>query len=138
MTHDAVGALVSQSADIAGTAANIKLHDAVGALIAQSADIAGTATHVTIQSTVTVTGITGGQNLTGLDYCVFDGQDISSMTILAQGTGETTSASGDLVIDLGGTGVLDGDPLLIMIGDWTLTPAGTNRTANCYADAVVG
>ena len=50
--HVAVGALLAQSATIAGTALSFTIHDAVGALDAQSATIDGTADRETIHDAV--------------------------------------------------------------------------------------
>ncbi|PCJ88598.1 MAG: hypothetical protein COA54_02455 [Thiotrichaceae bacterium] len=96
-----------------------------------------TSTTLAAIQTATFPAIAGGENLAGLDYCVFAGHDLSTMTILKQGIGESTDASGNLVIDLNDVVVSNNDPLLIIIGDWALAPAGTNRTAVCYTTASV-
>lgn len=87
--------------------------------------------------TATVSAITGGENLTPLDYAVFAGHDISTMTILQQGSGETTDELGNLAIDLSGTAAANNDPVTIIIGDWTTAPTGTSKAAVCYTTVSV-
>lgn len=97
-----------------------------------------TAAVTTFTKSATVAGITGGASLTGLDYAVFAGHDISTMTLLTQGAGASTDVSGNLTIALTGLAGNNGDPLLILLGDWTTTVAGTNKAAVCYTTMSVG
>ena len=53
-----------------------------------------------VVTTVTVTGITGGANLTALEWFVFDTDDFSTASVIGQGSGETTDSSGDLTVVL--------------------------------------
>lgn len=85
-----------------------------------------------------VSAITGGASLSALDYCVFNGQDISSFTIAGQGTGETTDASGNLSINLDGLGFAVDDLIIILIGDWTTAPTGISNAAVCYTTVTAG
>jgi hypothetical protein len=90
-----------------------------------------------ITATVTVSGINGGANLTGLSYCVYEGTNIGTAAILKQGTDETTDENGDLYIDLSDTEVTNGTVLTIVITDYTATPSGASKGAVCYATAAV-
>ena len=64
--------------------------------------------------------------------------DIGTGSIIKQGSAvESTDASGNLVIDLNGTSVNNGDPLIIIITDFTALPTGTNRGAVCHTTALV-
>ena len=92
----------------------------------------------TLVQTVTIPVITGGANLVGLDYMVLAGQDLSTATILLQGSGATTDDAGTLIIDLSTVSVVNGDLLTVIIGDWTIAPTDTNSVAVCYAAAAVG
>ena len=86
-------------------------------------------------TTITVSEITGGADLSTLSYCVFDAADIGSASIIKQGNDESTDSNGDLVIDLTGLGVPVGTTLTIIITNYTTAPADTDRAAVCYADA---
>jgi hypothetical protein len=88
-------------------------------------------------ATATIAGITGGESLSGLSYCVFNGYDISADVILKQGAGETTDSSGDLVIDLASTAIENNDPVTIIISDYTNSPTGSSSAAVCYTTASV-
>ena len=75
-----------------------------------------TQTFTTQSAEVQVT-ISGGANLTGLDYVLFDSQDLATAGILKQGAGESTDASGNLVIDVNDVSVTDGQAVYYVIGD---------------------
>jgi len=92
---------------------------------------------VTVNATsITVSSITGGPDLTSLSYVVFDAADIGSANIIKQANDETTDSNGDLIIDLTGLGVLDATVLTIVISNYTTAPALTNRGAVCFGTAV--
>ena len=105
--------------------------------LAIETDIAQPITLATLTKTATVPNIVGGQNLSNLSYVVFDGYDISVAPILQQGFGESTDGSGNLEIDLGATAVVNGDPLSIIITDYTVSPGPSNKAAVCHTTAVV-
>lgn len=89
-------------------------------------------------SSVTATvRIAGGANLTGLAYTVFDGYDMGTSPILKQGNDETTDADGDLTIDLVGTGASNGDPVTIVVSDYTTSPSAASSGAVCYTGVTV-
>lgn len=71
----------------------------------------------TTQSAEVQVTISGGANLTGLDYVLFDSQDLATAGILKQGAGESTDASGNLVIDVNDVSVTDGQAVYYVIGD---------------------
>lgn len=75
-----------------------------------------TQTFTTQSAEVQVT-ISGGANLTGLDYVLFNSQDLATAGILKQGAGESTDASGNLVIDVNDVSVTDGQAVYYVIGD---------------------
>lgn len=76
-----------------------------------------------VSASLTITGITGGADLSNLEYMVLDSQDLSIANILAAGTGEDTDANGDLIIDLNGTGAVNGQLVWYIIKDTTETNA---------------
>lgn len=84
-----------------------------------------------------VSGIQGGESLAGLTYCVFDGYDLSAAPILRRGVDESTDENGDLVVNLAGYGLANGDPLTIIISNYTDSPISTSRAAVCYTTAEV-
>ena len=86
-------------------------------------------------TTITVSGITGGADLTSLSYMVFDAADIGSASIIKQANDETTDSSGDLVVDLTGLSVSLGTVLTIVITNYTTTPTATDRGAVLYGTA---
>ena len=88
---------------------------------AETTELAQALSQVT--ATLTISGITGGANLSNLEWVVFDSQDLGTATILAQGTGESTDGSGDLVVDLTGTGVSNGATVWYVIKDTSETNA---------------
>ena len=94
-----------------------------------TAAIAGPATSVTVY------GITGGGDLSSLSYCVFDGADIGTASIIKQANDEETNASGDLTIDITGLGATEGEVLTIVITNYTTTPSDSDRGAVCYGTA---
>ena len=100
-------------------------------------DLAQAITPVQQAKSATVPTVIGGQNLSNLTYVVFDSYDVSVGTIIAQGTGESTDGSGELVIDLTATAVNDGDPVSIIITNYTTTPTAASRAAVCYTTATV-
>jgi hypothetical protein len=87
-------------------------------------------------SSITIAGITGGASLTGLSYAVFNGYSIGASSIITQGTGETTNGSGDLVIDLIGLGMSNGDPATVIISDYTTSPSASSKCAVCIGSVV--
>lgn len=68
-------------------------------------------------TTLTITGITGGADLSGLQWLVLDAQDFSTASIALKGTGETTDSSGNLVIDLEGSGLTNGASVWYSVKD---------------------
>lgn len=86
-------------------------------------------------TTITVPLITGGKSLTGLSYTVFSNDDIATATIAAQGTGETTDADSELVIDITGAGISSGEVCIVVITDISGAPTAANRGAVCYGTA---
>jgi len=94
------------------------------------------ATSAVAATSITVSGITGGADLTSLSYVVFDTADIGTGSIIAQANDETTDSNGDLVIDLTSLGVSAGTVLTIIITDYTIGPSTSNRAAVCYGTAV--
>ena len=79
----------------------------------------------------------GGLNLSDLTYVVFDGYDMSVSSILLQGVGESTDGTGELVVVLSSTGVVQDDPVSIVISDYTTTPDPNNSAAVCFATVEV-
>jgi hypothetical protein len=96
--------------------------------------IGGAAPPTTTTATVT---IAGGADLTGLAYTVYAGYDVGVSNILQQGNGETTDSGGVLEIDLAGSGALNGDPVTIVVTDYTTTPSALSSGAVCYTTVVV-
>ena len=88
-----------------------------------------------LATSITISGITGGKNLSSLSYVVFDSADIGVGSVIKQGNNETTDANGDLVIDITGLGVTAGTTLTVIITNYTTSPASSNRGAVCYGDA---
>ena len=83
----------------------------------------------TISATVT---ISCGESKTGLSYLVLDSYNIATASIAAQGTGESTDASGELSIDLAGSGLSASDPVTIIVTDYTTSPSASSGSAVCY------
>lgn len=79
--------------------------------------VSDTFTSTTLASTATVTtaAITGGASLTALEWAVFSSQDLSSATLLDQGSGETTNGSGVLVLDITGSGATNSQSVWYVI-----------------------
>ena len=86
-------------------------------------------------TSITISGITGGADLSSLSYCVFDGPNIGSASLIKQGADETTDSNGDLVVDITGLGVLEGSLLTVIITNYTTSPSATDRAAVCYGTA---
>ena len=80
--------------------------------------------------------VTGGENLTSLSYCVFDGPDVGIASLIKQGNDESTDSNGDLVIDITGLGVMEDDILTVVINNYTALPTTSNRVAGCFGTAV--
>lgn len=76
-----------------------------------------TSTTLAATALITITGITGGESLTGLEWVVFSSQDLSTASILAQGSGESTNVNGDLVLDVAGSGATNGQAVWYTIKD---------------------
>jgi len=92
---------------------------------------------VTVDATsITVSAITGGEDLSTLSYVVFDASDVGSASIIKQANDETTDSNGDMVIDLTSLGVPEGTLLTVVITNYTTAPALTNRGAVCFGTAV--
>ena len=75
-----------------------------------------TQTFTTQSAEVHVT-ISGGASLTGLDYVLFDSQNLATANVLKQGAGESTDASGNLVLDVNDVSVTNGQAVYYVIGD---------------------
>ena len=87
-------------------------------------------------TSITVPLITGAENLTSLAYTVFSNADISTASIAVQGSGETTDAATELVIDITGGGISNGEVCVVIITDISGVPLATNRGAVCFGTAV--
>ena len=115
----------------------IPINATVGTLgQATETDTAQIFTPATLTSNATV-DIIGGENLSNLTYIVFDSYDLSTANVIKQGVGESTDVNGNLVVDLGGTGVANNDPITIVVTNYTTTPTVNSRAAVCYTNAVV-
>ena len=114
----AVSAAGTITLNATGLAANTQYYahfqhqDAAGNDSAVATSAAATTQSAKVQVT-----ISGGANLTGLDYVLFDSQDLATAGILKQGAGESTDASGNLVIDVNDVSVTDGQAVYYVIGD---------------------
>jgi len=86
-------------------------------------------------SSITISAITGGEDLTSLSYVVFDAADLGAVNIIKQANDETTDSNGDLVIDISGLSVLIGTTLTVVISNYTTAPIATNRGAVCFGTA---
>lgn len=104
-----------------------------GALESPVAEIDGEGQVIT--ASITISGISGGENLSSLSYAVFSEADIGSATLIKQGNDGSTDENGDLFIDLTGTGVLNGTVLTVLIDDYTTAPTGASKGAICYGTA---
>lgn len=80
-------------------------------------------TREAVSATITVSGITGGASLTALEWMVLSSQDLNAATILDQGNGETTDGSGNLVLDVLGSGATNGQSVWYIIKDASETNA---------------
>ena len=106
-----------QFAQVTGLTGNTQYAvDQVATDAAGNISAVNTQTFTTQSAEVQVT-ISGGANLTGLDYVLFDSQDLATAGILKQGAGESTDASGNLVIDVNDVSVTDGQAVYYVIGD---------------------
>jgi hypothetical protein len=129
------GAMSAASALEITTSGNLKgLGSLAGAELITFSDSATLSTQGGA-TTITVSGITGGADLTSLSYVVFNQADIGSASIIKQANDETTDSNGDLVIDLTGLGVSAGTVLSIVITNYTTAPAASNRGAVCFGTA---
>lgn len=112
------------------------------ALVTSATPVVATPTITVTDETIWLAEVTvnNGENLTGLDYRVFSGHDIETMTPISSGNGETTDGAGllsiDITADIGA--LVETDPLIILIGDWTTAPSGSSNAAICYTTVSVG
>lgn len=76
-------------------------------------------------------------NLTGLAYKVFSGYDLGSSTQITSGNDETTSATGVFNVNVDGLGVVETDPVIVVFGDWTVTPSAASLASVAYTTVTV-